>query len=323
VTDQRNGGIAWTDETWNPMAGCTIHSPGCANCYAMGIAGRFHTNKAFAGLVKQSKHGWVWSGETVFHPERLAQPLRWRKPKRVFVNSASDIFHDGFTNEQIAAVFGVMAACPQHTFQVLTKRSKRMQEWFEWVARTRNDVETCGVCVESMDWYLPAMVLRPDFMLQWPLPNVWLGVSVENQAAADERIPDLLACPAAVRWVSAEPLLEAVDLGEWLFGFADEPGIRKIDWLVVGGESGPAARPFHLRWARDLRNRCDVHRVAFFMKQIGERAVGDVGETQYFLKRDNSEMDAWPWDLRIREWPKTREQRIAEIDRELQAWVDQ
>lgn len=240
-------GIQWCDATWNPIRGCTRVSEGCRHCYAEAVAARFcGPGQPYEGLVKvitkEKVHrrdfadGSVelrkvetrdarWNGEVRFVAEHLADPLKWRKPRRIFVNSMSDLFHEKLTNEQIAAVFGVMAAAPQHTFIVLTKRSKRMREWFEWLETQRTPLITIPwsprlTCrAESgklldVRGYHPMLGTEPNPHL-WPLPNVILGVSVENQAAADERIPDLLATPAAVRAISAEPLLGPVDLRGW------------------------------------------------------------------------------------------------------------
>lgn len=219
-------GIEWTDKTWNPVRGCTKVSPGCANCYAETMAGRIvsmGTTTAYDGLVeikprrqmqvnaetgepngKVRTHGTraYWTGKVGFDAKALVEPLKWRKPQRVFVNSMSDLFHDGLTNEQIAAIFGVMAACPQHTFIVLTKRVKRMREWFEWVEKRGEDGKSLfpGDDREDQEWRIWQMLnvaahrsgaekMPNHHGGAWPLPNVWLGVSVENQAAADERIP--------------------------------------------------------------------------------------------------------------------------------------
>jgi len=188
-------------------------------------------------------------------------------------NSMSDLFHESLTNEQIAAVFGVMAAAPQHSFQVLTKRARRMREWFEWVASTSDyhAIRRCGDEAEKHG--APVYVKRKkdgrspwnDSRCAWPLPNVWLGVSVENQAAADERIPELLATPAAVRWISAEPLIGPVNLA------ASSPNARSLaedlDWVVAGCESGPGARPCDVEWLRYLRDQSKRAGVPFFLKQ--------------------------------------------------------
>ena len=223
-----------------------------------------------------------------FVAEHLADPLKWRKPRRIFVNSMSDLFHEKLTNEQIAAVFGVMAAAPHHTFQVLTKRARRMREWFAWVGddglvwsrlveairkthRPRPSVER--LVTTSLD----------SRLLAWPLPNVWLGVSAENQAAADERIPDLLATPAAVRWVSAEPLLGPLNLNAKCPPFY-APHLRsdRISWVVAGCESGPGARPADVEWFRALRDQCATAGVAFFLKQAVRRG-GEWTDWKYVI----------------------------------------
>ena len=259
--------IEWTDKTWNPVRGCQRVSPGCQHCYAERQAYRFSSpGQPYHGLTVLSGGAPRWTGRAVFVPETLVTPLRWRKPQKVFVNSMSDLFHEDVTNEEITAVFSVMAAAPQHTFQLLTKRPQRMQEWFEWL---------------SVEY---AKVNGFEFLPPWPLPNVWLGVSCEDQQRAEERIPLLLQCPAAVRFVSAEPLLGPVDLLYSVFNGADSfSAMAGINWVIVGSESGPGARPMKTEWAAALREQCRMAGVPCFIKQIlteegrrnGDRKGGD------------------------------------------------
>ncbi|WP_333676809.1 phage Gp37/Gp68 family protein [Dyella sp.] len=285
--------IEWTDATWNPLRGCSRVSEGCRNCYAEKVAARFtKPGMAYERLIHPSTHG--WNGEVHIAHEVLDHPLRWTRPRRIFVNSMSDLFHESVNDVTIAGIFGIMAACPQHTFQVLTKRPARMHKWFQWMGWQKPR----GVLHESTKGLMgykhprrPAINDGP-----WPLPNVWLGVSVEDQKAADDRVPALLKCPAAVRWLSCEPLLGRVDLT--LDGLVCHPcrnaqqmrmdpttgayecckrcdytGIGDewaIDWVVAGGESGPSARPMHPDWARSLRDQCASAGVPFFFKQWGE-----------------------------------------------------
>lgn len=308
-------GIEWTDETWNPIRGCTRVSEGCRHCYAEQQAARIvrmgdGKPTPYDGLVKlvgPDKEP-RWTGVVSFVPDVLSVPLRRKKPTRYFVNSMSDLFHESLSNEQIAAVFGVMAACHQHTFQILTKRARRMREWFEWVEREAAkagpgaEVMLCVDCADEHDVLGERFVISPP----WPLPNVWLGVSVENQAAADERIPELLRTPAAVRFLSCEPLLGPVNLAAWLPG-EDEcqscgatspavdgdacPACGEIDhlvrvvdgeaaervgslhWVIAGCESGPGARPADSSWYRALRDQCAEAGVAFFLKQATEEGT--------------------------------------------------
>jgi len=293
--------IEWTDDTWNPTDGCQVCSPGCANCYAMRFAGRFaKPGQRYDGLVTIVKNKRaIWTGEARLDSGKLIKPLTWRRGRKIFVNSMSDLFYEGFSNEQIAAVFGVMAACPQHTFQVLTKRSQRMEEWFEWVATLDQDPYTeChwqALCVEREhvgDNGPIHRLSRDNGNRQWPLPNVWLGVSVENQDAADERINHLLRTPAAVRMLSVEPLIGRVDLGGYLgrLQTCDACAVEEasssasgscdvcvdakatvtlpgIDWVIVGCESGPGARPCDTNWIRAIRDQCAAVEVPVFLKQ--------------------------------------------------------
>lgn len=242
--------IEWTDQTWNPIVGCSVVSPGCTNCYAMRMAGtRLKSTKPYSGLTQDTKAGPVWNGKVRFLEERLTQPLRWRKPRRVFVNSMGDLFHEDVSDDEIDRVFAVMAATSRHTYQVLTKRPERMGDHVSRLART----------------------------ISWPIPNVWLGTSVEDQARANERIPALLNTPAVVRFLSCEPLLGPVDLDPWLYrrqcsarGPVCQPQ-PPLDWVIVGGESGPKARDMNPAWARDIRDQCAKARVAFFMKQMARK----------------------------------------------------
>ena len=305
-------GIEWTDRSdWNPMRGCTRVSEGCRNCYAERIAGRFSApGQPFHGFTTQTPAGARWTGKVEMVPGRLDLPLRWRKPSRIFVNSAFDLFHESVPDAWIDRVFAVMALAPQHTFQVLTKRAERMRQYF--AARTSGDpwAEASDYVADLLGTKYHPAVLEPEDM---PLPNVWLGVSAEDQQRADERIPHLLATPAAVRWVSAEPLLGPLymatngrfDDGDgawnWLTGVRFDVDVdangatggghkgARIDWIVAGGESGPGARPMHPDWARSLRDQCAKAGVPFFMKQMsGER---------------KSAMPPIPEDLMIREAP--------------------
>lgn len=268
--------IEWTDATWNPITGCSVVSPGCTNCYAMQLAGtRLRNHPSRAGLTRESAGRHVWNGQVRFNTEWLDKPLRWRRPRRVFVCAHGDLFHEAVPDAWIAAVFGIMAAAPQHTFQVLTKRPERMLRWFEWrISQIRKrdlQWEPWRICEEEASELVPNL---PAIGCQsnWPLANVWLGVSVEDQRRADERIPLLLQIPAAVRWLSCEPLLGPVDLDCWpqtgcSRNWLDDDGC--IDWVVVGGESGAHARPMHPVWARSLRDQCAAAGVPYFHKQNG------------------------------------------------------
>jgi len=260
--------IEWADRSWNPVTGCEKVSAGCAHCYAEGIAKRFWKDRKFTDVR--------------IHPERLREPLHWRKPQRIFVNSMSDLFHERvYDNDEsfIDEIFAVAAACPQHTFMILTKRSGIMRNYFNHPRRT--------MYVESaLEWLFEGRLhMMPE--LVWPLPNVWLGVSVEDQRAAEERISDLLETPAAVRFVSCEPLLGPLDLwsaqfnnqyGGLIGGVTNWPG--GLDWVIVGGESGPKARPMHPDWVRGIRDQCLAGNVPFFFKQWGEWVLKGSTEDQ-------------------------------------------
>jgi protein gp37 len=296
-------GIEWTDATWNPIRGCSRISEGCRNCYAERVAGRFSGDfynieskgdlAPFYGFAKLTASGPRWTGKVEIVEKHLGDPLRWKKPRRIFVNSMSDLFHEALPDEAIDEVFAVMAICPQHTFQILTKRPERMLKWSarEWSA------PVAGTCIEveigindrgCQVWSHSHMADPFTDAEAWPLPNVWLGVSVEDQATADERIPLLLQTPAAKRYVSYEPALGPVDLTRLrpalCTGWVDSLGKREhrgpavfdaaggLDWVICGGESGPSARPMNPAWARLVRDQCREALVPFFFKQNGEFA---------------------------------------------------
>jgi protein gp37 len=292
--------IQWCDATWNPTVGCSIVSPGCTNCYAMKTAhdlGRRFGSQKYGGLTKVVNGNPVWTGEVRLHQGAVYQPLTWKKPRRVFVNSMSDLFHEALTDDQIDRVFAVMALCPQHTFQVLTKRAERMRAFCSDAATPYRIARACldlSIADKSKwtcePWPVQSLgddVDNPDdvTMRSWPLSNLWLGVSAERQEEADERIPHLLQTPAAVRFVSAEPLLGPLTLHPLADGtnaLSSSTG-PNLDWLIVGGESGPSARPMHPDWARSIRDQCAAAGVAYFFKQWGEwaphqpQAGGDLG----------------------------------------------
>ncbi|HNE37352.1 MAG TPA: phage Gp37/Gp68 family protein [Microthrixaceae bacterium] len=232
--------IEWTDETWNPIVGCSKVSPGCDNCYAVGTVHRGLAEQ-HRGLTVRAEGATDWTGEVRVVESMMDRPLRWTKPRRIFVNSLSDLFHPDVSDETIARIFAVMALAPQHTFQVLTKRPQRMADmlstmlFWKVVASHCADDQTA-----SLSWpYRTAIANHQG------LPNVWLGVSIESDRYAF-RAAHLRRTPAAVRWISAEPLL----------GPLPSLDLTGIDWLVVGGESGPKARPMHPQWVRDLRDEC-------------------------------------------------------------------
>ena len=311
--------IEWTDATYNPIGGCSIASPGCTNCYAQSLAGtRLAEHPLYKGTTSPSKAGPVFNGHLTVAPDDhpvWTWPMKWKgakHPRRgpdarslIFVGDMSDLFHEDRPDEVIDRVFAVMALCPQHDFQVLTKRAERMRAYIA-------DPATRVRIAKALD-----LVLAPD----WPLPSVWLGVSAERQEEADQRIPHLLATPAAVRFVSAEPLLGPVTFGVfprgpseidrtlegiervaafWCDGLSGQRGVMmktgkvmeapgdigpRIDWIIAGGESGKNARPMSEAWARSIRDQCRAAGTAFFMKQMTKRAP-------------------IPDDLMIREFPR-------------------
>lgn len=345
-------GIEWTDATWNPVRGCARVSEGCRNCYAERVAARFAgAGQPYEGLIHHRTHG--WNGKVRILPNALRIPWAWSRSRRIFVNSMSDLFHDDVPFEFIAAVFWVMAHTNRHQYQVLTKRPERMLAFFDWLLDQHD--EYLGDKPGSSALFFPpgheqralAMANGLDHAAEkvpelkalgwepwreggrrggydncgpgWPYSNVWLGVSVEDQATADHRIPLLLKAPAAVRWISAEPLLGPLNFrwspypheaaGETYREYLERNGrygefeaLHKLDWVVVGGESGPGARPMHPDWARSLRDQCVRAGVPFLFKQWGEWAPheakpgGDMGGDMRrgdvkFLQGDGREPD--------------------------------
>lgn len=292
--------IEWTDATWNPVTGCSKVSQGCKNCYAERMFARPYPGRAFTDVRT--------------HMDRLEQPLRMRKGRRIFVNSMSDLFHEDVPDTFIDQVFAVMGTARWHTFQVLTKRPRRMLEWFseKWQAAPestqRHQHEVMSKLMAEVGRKADPYKFNPngedrfeqvyeamselDFCTDpdkdhlytddgksnltaagWPLPNLWLGVSVEDQTTADERIPLLLQTPAAVRFISAEPLLGPISF-EGMFA-TDIPNdgtnaLEELDLVIAGGESGPKARASHPDWFRSLRDQCAAAGTAFFFKQWGE-----------------------------------------------------
>jgi len=341
--------IQWTDTTWNPVRGCSVVSPGCTHCYAMKQAHRFSAaGQQYAGLTKLTNGGPVWTGAVRLVPEKLDESLRWRKPRRVFVNSMSDLFHEGVPDEYVAAVFGVMAAAPQHDFQVLTKRPERMRGWFAWLsahggigpyirshapvlrgyfASGKRTEAYRGRTVRSSSDAWRMVFNAAACVGAGPLPNVWLGVSVEDQARADERIPPLLQTPAAVRFLSVEPLLGPVNLDAVLCRWrsSENEGTRiggrhewtGLHWVIVGGESGYGARPCDVSWVRSVVAQCKAAGVACFVKQLGSKPTstsdrishrGDrsrrpCGFYRYLNSSKGGDPAEWPSDLHVREWP--------------------
>jgi len=334
--------IHWTDATWNPLVGCSRVSEGCRNCYdEREAATRLAQTPKYRGLARKVNGQPSWTGEVRLWEPHLDQPLRWQAPRRIFVNSMSDLFHEKVPDEWIGRIFSVMKRAHQHTFQVLTKRPERMREWLNgcadggglgWI--THNGAEPKGYRGDGI-----IVGVRDS----WPLPNVWLGVSIEDQETADERIPLLLQTPAAVRFISYEPALGPISL---LNTDGDGPrgGIRgALHWGIYGGESGPGARPNDVAWARRFVADCRVCGIAPFVKQLGTQprgicswphhdeqppvwldedgvlpavsgkpphdlwhTVGDsFGPCRFNLRdRKGGDPQEWPEDLRVREYPR-------------------
>jgi protein gp37 len=331
--------ISWTDETWNPLRGCSrtiaegATTSGCGDptgggCYAERNGYRFAgPGLAYEGLVRMTKNGPRWTGKVLLVDEHLLDPIRWKRPRKIFTTSVSDPFHERLSNETIAIVYGVMVATPRHTHQVLTKRVSRAREWYAWLERQAaaanggSGMSPAAFCFSLLQRYVSdrarftdadrRMVARSEiiddaFLAPWPLPNLWLMTSIEHQQAAHVRIPDLLATPAVVRGLSCEPLIGRVDLVAAVGRLAGTPpfpyDIDLPDWIIAGCESGPGSRPCDVDWLRLLRDQCARSMRAFFLKQarlgvgitegpLSKHKGGDLIETPYL---DNAIHTAFP-----------------------------
>ena len=323
MSDKTN--IEWTDATWNPVRGCSRVSAGCVNCYAERVAARFSgPGMPYEGLAVMRNGQPRWTGTMMVVEKHMLDPLKWRRPRRIFTNSMSDLFHENLSDETIDRVFAVMAIASRHTFQVLTKRPKRMLAYLSHHrCEMRVGLAAAEIVVQAKVANRNSTVGN-DIEPRWPLPHVWLGVSAENQETADQRIPILLDTPAKVRFVSAEPLLGPICFQQWptdltyidaLSGkreqivpatMINESTIKKavgprLDWVIVGGESGPGARPMVEVWAREIVEECAHAGVACFVKQMGLVYAQACGNPVV----DPHGAQCIPADLMVRQFPIT------------------
>ncbi len=302
--------IPWSEMTWNPIIGCSKVSAGCLNCYAEKMANRLSRMELAKGnfdgaylrvyggghprnlaeheFYGGKRRGGGWHGNTVFVETQLNKPLHWKKPRMIFVCSMGDLFHESVPFEWIDDVMAIIAACPHHVFQVLTKRPEKMLKYFT--------TEQDGLCAEDR---VECMLMDGGYpKWTWPLPNLWLGVTAENQETSDKRIPILLDIPAAVRFVSVEPMLEGVDLSEYMgrqYGICDTVyPYSYLDWVIVGCESGPKRRTCRLEWVQSIVDQCKDANVPCFVKQI--EVNGKVSHNP----------EEWPESLRVRQWPERK-----------------
>ncbi len=295
--------IEWTDTTWNPIRGCSRVSEGCRNCYAEVIARRFKKpGLPYEGLIAKTGQ---WNGSIKVVDSLMTEPFKWKKPRRVFVNSMSDLFHENVPEETINTIFAVMALNPQHTFQILTKRPERMLQYCSSLGR-HHSVDRVSIVAKKLDKDLNLGGKGFCWNMNnggWALPNVLLGVSAEDQKTADERIPILLKTPAAKLWLSVEPMLGHIDT----YRSHDlSTSCNVVEWIVCGGESGKNARPMHPEWARSLRDQCQRSGTPFFFKQWGEwapRAGERCGGGTDFSLIDPS-CKKWPKTIRLGEHGK-------------------
>lgn len=278
----QNSKIEWTEATWNPVTGCTPISEGCENCYAK-------------AMIKRFGKKWGYDFTPQFHPDRLEEPLKWKKPRQIFVCSMGDLFHPNIPFEHITEIFDVMCSWvwpnkaaeregdesalidPGHTYIVLTKRPERVKEWYHWVPEYWPGDTPLQVALESLN--------NPG---QLP-SHIWLGVTAENQRTWNERVPILMQIPSATRFVSIEPMLSRIDIDD--LPEVGDPEVYPLDWIIVGGETGPGARLMQLDWAREIRDNCKEVGVPFFFKQVGS-AITQHKNDKYLL--DDVEHNEYP-----------------------------
>lgn len=335
--------ISWIDTTWNPLRGCSRVSSGCEHCYAESQAGRFSgPGQPYEGLVRKTSQGWKWTGDVKIIEKDLEVPLHWKNPRRIFVNSMSDLFHERVTDQWLLMIFDVMRRCPRHTFQILTKRPERMANICQ---RLRFDPDY----LDRRPRHLSLQYRTPGNGVMWLADSadgpgyrlmggkgctgmtwVWMGVSCENQATADERIPWLLQTPAAVHFLSCEPLIESTDLREWLHGehrdagecekwiqgdFVDFCAHTPLHWIIVGGESGSKARPCNMAWIRSIVQQCQQAQVPCFVKQLGAWPYSKEDREDHFLLRNRKGADPseWPNDLQVQQFPSSEKEEWTQL----------
>jgi protein gp37 len=310
--------IEWTDYNWNFLRGCSRVSEGCRNCYAEGVAARFSgEGMAYEGLAKFVDHKPRWTGEISFHEDILTMPMRWTKPRKIFVNSMSDLFHEKVKDEWLDMAFAVMTLTPHHTYQILTKRPERMKEYMsKW-----SDPGYAGPTISEYEW-LWSKGEGFNVPVRLKAPHIWLGVSVEDQKTADDRIPILLDTPAAIRWISAEPLLGPLNLTHYLYNRYLHGGpyheYNNLEWVVVGGESGSGARTCPVQWIRTIVRDCRAAGVPVFVKQLGAVPVSrdeitdemshaeytkDTSLREWVKDKKGGDITEFPPDLQVRQYP--------------------
>lgn len=293
--------IQWTDDTFNCITGCTRVSEGCRNCYAEKLSGtRLRLSPKYTGVAEDTHAGARWTGKVRLHPELLTKPLRWcpKASKKnpdgawmVFVNDMSDTFHPEVPFEFIYNLYCMMRTVLWVNWQILTKRPERRREFYAWLLKRNKQGR-------PVRWLQAGM---PED--ESPAPNIWEGVSIEDQATADQRIPELLACPAAVRFVSYEPALGPVYLASSILKQSIRTKILP-DWVIVGGESGPGARTCESHWIMSTIEQCELAGVPCFVKQLGAKpTIVRDGKPAIFQDSHGGDPAEWPEELRVRQWP--------------------
>lgn len=286
--------IQWTDETINPIVGCSRISEGCRNCYAetASNSGRLQQFQQYQKVAQ-------WDGTVEFVESQLFKPLTWKKGKRIFICSMSDLFHENIPFSWIDRIFAVISVCEQHTFQILTKRPQRMKEYFEKkpYSRIKTQIKTLPLPIDQLCNTLEIVTeieLKKSYF-----KNVWLGVSCENQKMADLRIPILVNIPAEIRFISCEPLLENIDLNLEQYPLEIRP-----QWLIIGGESGTNARPCNINWLINLADQGKyTEEVFLFVKQLGSNLINNQGKRIKLKDKKGGKIEEFPEELKVREFP--------------------
>lgn len=305
-------GIAWTDATWNPTIGCTRVSEGCRHCYAERMAARFAgPGQPYEGVASMTPSGPRWTNEVRVVMKRMNDPVRWTRPRRIFVNSMSDLFHPAIAYPVIWMILETARRAPQHTYQVLTKRPGNAAAFFEWLADQWMQGEPIFPGADPGPHSASNADRAAHFERLWSeyFPNVWLGTSTENQETAEERVPLLLRTPARIKWLSVEPMIGPVRLRpEWIARYTPPSpssfggrwdGPLTLHWVVIGGESGPGARPMSEQWPTSLMDQCRAAGVPVFFKQAGDKLARHWG----CAARKGDDPDEWPEEFRVQEYP--------------------
>lgn len=312
-------GIGWTDATWPVVEGCDYDSPGCTNCYAPGVIWRLAHNPnpkvsgPLQGLVEKRGTTPIWTGKIALRYDRLEWPLEW-KACRIFVPSLGDPFHEDVPDAFRDQIFAVMWLTPEHTYQVLTKRERNLDRYMNDPAMPERVLEAARAIARRLPRLIGKFLEATDYLFNVPR-HIWIGVSVEDQERADRRLPWLLKTPAALRFISLEPMLGPVDLKPFLWKESvascrhetrRDLGLPSIDWVIIGGESGTKARPCAIEWQHRVELQCEAAGIPLFRKQLGTRPTINgklIGEAEARGWGKGADPTRWPSNLRTQQFP--------------------